>query len=725
MKKQKFLLKKKLVKTTTIAMALLIAATLISSSAVSVTLGSNSTQNKLNSTTHQVTDVNPNIKASTSLSSALQPSQPIDAPWDLLFSFDLEAASGALGNAGSEMDDSGNFYSTRWAANLIHQYDTSGTMIKEFSIAGVSGLRDLAYDGTNFYGGAAAGTIWEMDFGSETLVSTITGSFQSRAIAYNDDDNTLFCSNWADPVWEIDMTGAIVNTINLVTTTSTYGFAYDNVGADAPYLWVFDQTGTPSVGMIYQWDLTAGAYTGSPYDVTTDFPTTAGSAGGLFLTDAYDSSFWTLGGLLQGVPDMMFVYELYDAGPGAGHDVGVKSINAPSSGPAGVITPEVSVKNYGNNSETDVPVNLKITQILPPTVVFSDGFEDYIPSTPIFPPSGWSIVQFDPVSTWFKQGSGYARCQESGAVGAQDEWLITATYDCSALSAVKLDMGYHYMALPDDDSVEILGSTDDGATWPILIDTFIGSSSSGARAYDISSWAAGQSQVKIAWRWISGPVNTGNDYFYFRTLKIGSPAQVTSGVSEDFNGAWGPYGDNPPTGWTILDFGTQSPPVWDTNDWQKYYYSTFGTDCARVYYTPSPYEQMDEWLITPTIDCTSLTEVDLIFRQYLYFYATYPGYGEVMGSTDNGPTWTETIAAYSATQATGYYSYDLSSWAAGESQVKIAFHYYTLSPQGRYWYVDDVMAGDITDEMVSYYYNRCRSKYLERCRRHVFNYPCS
>ncbi|MCK5459231.1 MAG: hypothetical protein KAI20_05020, partial [Thermoplasmatales archaeon] len=287
MKKQKFLYRRKLVKTTTIAMTLLIAATLISSSAVSVTLGSNSTQNKLNSTTHQGTDANPNIKAITSLSAAAQQaSQPIDAPWDLLFSFDLTAASGAAGNAGSEMDDSGNFYSTRWAANLIHQYDTSGTMVKEFSIAGVSGLRDLAYDGTNFYGGAAGGTIWEMDFDSETLVSSITGSFQSRAIAYNDDDNTFYCSNFGDPVWEVDMTGAIVDTWNFATTVSTYGFAYDNVGADAPYLWVFDQGA--SVGIIHQWDLTAGAFTGFTYDVSADFPGTAGIAGGLFFTDAYD-----------------------------------------------------------------------------------------------------------------------------------------------------------------------------------------------------------------------------------------------------------------------------------------------------------------------------------------------------------------------------------------------------------------------------------------------------
>ena len=88
-----------------------------------------------------------------------------EAIWDLLFSFDATAASGAAGNAGAEFAN-GFYYTTRWASNLIHEYDMTGTLIREFSIPGVSGLRDLAYDGTYFYGGASSSTIYQMDFGA-------------------------------------------------------------------------------------------------------------------------------------------------------------------------------------------------------------------------------------------------------------------------------------------------------------------------------------------------------------------------------------------------------------------------------------------------------------------------------------------------------------------------------------------------------------------------------
>jgi hypothetical protein len=233
------------------------------------------------------------------------------APWDLQFSFDLELASGALGNSGAEFDGT-YYYSTRWASNLIHQYDQTGTLVKEFSIPGVSGLRDLAWDGEYMYGGAAGGTIWQMDFMNETLEGTITGGFQSRAIAYHEGNDTFICSNWGDPVWEVDRTGAIVGTFNLVTTTSTYGFAYDNMCGDN-FLWVFDQgmgSGLPQY--IHQWDLDLGSYTGTTYDVAADFPASSGIAGGLWMTSDLVAGTVTIGGCLQGTPDMMFAYELCD-----------------------------------------------------------------------------------------------------------------------------------------------------------------------------------------------------------------------------------------------------------------------------------------------------------------------------------------------------------------------------------------------------------------------------
>ena len=97
---------------------------------------------------------------------------PIDAIWDVLQSFDIVALSGAAGNAGAEWDGT-SFYSTRWASNLIHEVDMAGTLIREFSVPGVTGLRDLPYDGTYFYGGASGATIYQMDFATETLIGTI------------------------------------------------------------------------------------------------------------------------------------------------------------------------------------------------------------------------------------------------------------------------------------------------------------------------------------------------------------------------------------------------------------------------------------------------------------------------------------------------------------------------------------------------------------------------
>jgi hypothetical protein len=265
-----------------------------------------------------------------------------DAMWDVQFSFDLTAASGAAGNAGCEFDGT-YFYSTRWASNLIHQYDINGVLVKEFSIAGVTGLRDLAYDGTHFYGGAAGGTIYQMDFTSETLIGNITGSFQSRAIAYDSDLDVFYCSNWGDPVYIVNRSGAVVGNINLITTTSTYGLAYDNLTAGGPFLWVHDQTAGGSV--IHQWDLAAGAYTGVTHDVSADFAT-GGIAGGLFLTTDYLSGTITIGGLLQGVPDIMVCYELGTTAPAIIIDDGDPQFM--SAGPWNAITPSVAYNGTVN-----------------------------------------------------------------------------------------------------------------------------------------------------------------------------------------------------------------------------------------------------------------------------------------------------------------------------------------------------------------------------------------
>jgi hypothetical protein len=220
------------------------------------------------------------------------------AMWDLQFSFDVSGPIGSLSNVGAEFDGE-SFWTNKWNAADIYQFDIDGNLVKSFTIAGVSGLRDLAWDGEYFYGGAASGTIWQMDFENEVLIGTITGSFQCRAIAYNERDDNFYVTNWGDPVKVVERDGSVSSQFNLVTATSNYGLAYDNMCGDN-YLWVFDQGGgglTPQY--IMQWDLDAGEFTGVQYDVTQDFPDSNVIAGGLFVTSDYLSGTVSIGGLIQ------------------------------------------------------------------------------------------------------------------------------------------------------------------------------------------------------------------------------------------------------------------------------------------------------------------------------------------------------------------------------------------------------------------------------------------
>jgi hypothetical protein len=237
----------------------------------------------------------------------------IEAPWDLQFSFDATAASGAAGNAGAEFDGT-NYYTTRWASNLIHQYDLAGTMTLEFSIGGVTGLRDLAYDGAFFYGGAAATTIFVMDFATQTLLGTITSPVPVRHIAYDDGADGFWVGDWATPPTLIDRSGSTIATLTS-GLPSQYGSAYDGWSDGGPYLWVWDQgSGAGFPQLVHQFDLNTLTATGFTYDVASDFAASAGIGGGLWTGEGVVSGTVSIGGLLQGTPDVFFVYELAQAG---------------------------------------------------------------------------------------------------------------------------------------------------------------------------------------------------------------------------------------------------------------------------------------------------------------------------------------------------------------------------------------------------------------------------
>jgi len=324
---------------------------------------------------------------------------------------------------------------------------------------------------------------------------------------------------------------------------------------------------------------------------------------------------------------------LEEGGPGPDHDVGVTSIVAPESGPAGVITPEVKVKNYGSNPETAVPVNMEIKAYGSPVSYFSDGFEGWTVGYYDFP-TGWTVQTTNPTGTWYMYSSStsysastYPRCQESGSDGnAQDESLISPVIDCTALSnvALRLPLFYFYAYASDYATLTISGSNDGGSSWNTIASYT--ATTTGAKDFDITSWAAGQN-VQFKFNFESAADTSLNSYCYFDNMWVGDPTL----------GAWGTYGDNPPLGWTIERLDTTA---WDYNHWYKYTSSSYDMygSCARIYYT-SPAPELDDSLISPSIDCSALSTVILQYNAYFYSYTTYDNRGFVEVSTDGGTTW--------------------------------------------------------------------------------------
>jgi hypothetical protein len=242
--------------------------------------------------------------------------------WDVQIQYNLETITGALGNAGGETDGT-HFYTTRWASNLIHKISMDGTLVEEFSIPGITGMRDLAYDGQYFYGSnATAGAgIRQLDFENKVLVSTIPCTFAVRSISYDPVADGFWINNFGDDLKLISRTGALLQTIN-TAPLSLYGSAYDEWTAGGPYLWLFTGTTTGGGSQVEQLNLATGTLTGVSHSVSGNIPGN-GIAGGLWTHPGIVPGTVTLGGVSQGTPDMLFGFELapYSGGGGGGGPV--------------------------------------------------------------------------------------------------------------------------------------------------------------------------------------------------------------------------------------------------------------------------------------------------------------------------------------------------------------------------------------------------------------------
>ena len=227
---------------------------------------------------------------------------------DLQFAYPVGVGGG---EAGIETD--GNyFYTSKWNGASFYKYALDGTYLGTFMIPGVAAIRDMAFDGSMFYGGSGFSTVYEMDFENQVLVSSFIAPTEVRAIAYNPDLEVFYANNWSTPVVAFDKAGNNLGSFNAGPDGGEYyGFAYDKGTLGGPFLWGYAQLGD-SKNVIFQMQLPSGTETGFSLDMATKLSGQLyNSAGGLFTYPNLVLGKWTLGGLVQS--EWIWGLELADA----------------------------------------------------------------------------------------------------------------------------------------------------------------------------------------------------------------------------------------------------------------------------------------------------------------------------------------------------------------------------------------------------------------------------
>ena len=240
--------------------------------------------------------------------------------WGVQFNYNAFNVTGGDGNAGVVyLPDRSEFWTTRWGTSLFHRWSSAGTLLQEFSVSGVTGVRGLTYDGTYVYAGLGTTTISVINPSTRVQVSTISSPVVVRYITFDPTANSgaggFWVGNFTTAVYLISRAGATLKTLPYASLNSigNYGAAFDVYSQGGPYLWLFGQGGGSTAPQrIVQIDPATGLPTGIEHDVVTDVASSVSAplAGGLFVAPGLAPHSATLGGMVQGTNNRLFGYYL-------------------------------------------------------------------------------------------------------------------------------------------------------------------------------------------------------------------------------------------------------------------------------------------------------------------------------------------------------------------------------------------------------------------------------
>lgn len=247
---------------------------------------------------------------------------PLETMWDVKFNYDLQAITGANGNAGVVyIPTLEQFWVSRWSTGVITVVSKTGQFVETFTLP-VTGTRGMAFDGQYVYHSVNTNTLQKVDPVSKTIVGTVAlpSGVTARFITYDPTadggQGGFWLGNWnsgALNYYLVSKTGTQLAVITNTAITGTYGIACDNWSDGGPYLWVWSQgSGYQQPQNLIQISIATGLPTGVQHDVKPDIAIVGDSslAGGLFITDQLISGTVVLGGVFQGSPDKLFGYEL-------------------------------------------------------------------------------------------------------------------------------------------------------------------------------------------------------------------------------------------------------------------------------------------------------------------------------------------------------------------------------------------------------------------------------
>ncbi len=220
---------------------------------------------------------------------------------------------------GIASDNNFIYTSTYSKDGRVNKYSMAGEFIESFDIDGVEGIRNIVYDGENFYIGDYSTSIYKVDMDSHTVLETLSISEYSRHLAYIPDldggNGGFEVGDWETSIY-VTKDGSKIGTGPTLLGAS--GTAYHN-----GLLYAFEQGGE-NIHTIGIYDFATSQRVGSidmgAYSELADISTA--SAGGMSVVTRPDGSTFLAMALQRQNANTKFVFiELESISGVAGYNV--------------------------------------------------------------------------------------------------------------------------------------------------------------------------------------------------------------------------------------------------------------------------------------------------------------------------------------------------------------------------------------------------------------------